>query len=154
MITADVIKRINELKKGFNIRLVSKNISDTDRRRITILVTDEYLMEGGDNIQAIFFEQELFERLKGLKLRCDSIHYEIRAIENKAKNFNPLRLTSEPHNHPCGRNNRIVTEILETLTKKEEKNEPTRFKTRRPHSRRKLGRVFQSKQIYHRKMAS
>jgi len=147
------LKQINNFKNDYNIKPKSKNINDTERRRITILVIDEFLKAGGDNIQAIFLEQELYERLKGLKLRCDPINYEIRAKENKIKNFSPLKLTSEPHNYPCGRKSKIVTELLKTLTEKEKTNGATKPQIRRLTYGREPRRVFPGKQIHRRKMA-
>lgn len=124
----EFLEAIREIKRKFSIKVVRRG-NDTARRRIAILLVDEFLMAGGGIDQALFLEANLYHNLKRLQFRCDPTSEETRLRELRRKKginlrgFNPLKLASEniePENYNPYPLTEAITKIL--TEDKEEKN--------------------------------
>jgi len=116
------LENVKDIKTEFNIK-VAKRSNDKMRRRTVRLVTDEYLLSGGNIHQNFFFEEELYNALKSIPLICDATPEEIRIKElplKKRRNFNPLKLVSEGHEPENKIKSPLIKEVLSILTKEED----------------------------------
>lgn len=92
--------QVGLVKEEFNIRKVKRS-NECFRRRVTILVVNEYLLADGDIHRAFYLEADLYRKLKKENLSCDPTEEEIRYRElprrkdNRVRHFNPLKLVSE-----------------------------------------------------------
>jgi len=92
--------QVGLVKEEFNIRKVKRS-NECFRRRVTILVVNEYLLADGDIHRAFYLEADLYRKLKKENLSCDPTEEEIRYRElprrkdNRGRHFNPLKLVSE-----------------------------------------------------------
>lgn len=129
---------ITKRKEDYGIRPVSKNMSDTDRKRIAILITEEYLKAGGSSYKAMFLEREIYDGLKHEKLTCDPISREIHSQELKHHDFNPLKITLSINEKET--QSSFVDQILLILNQTTTKTR----KTRRPYCRNQSSRPVRS----------
>lgn len=87
------------VKKEFNI-LPATSSNDRNRRRIAILIVDEFLRAGDDVHQAFYLKANLYQTLKKINLTCEPIPEEKRLQElsrskrQKMRDFGPLKLVS------------------------------------------------------------
>ena len=94
------LEKVRLVKKDYHIKRVKRG-SDRSQRRITILVINEYLKEGGNIHKAFYLEANLYRSLRKENLTCDPTEEEIRLQDaprrkdKKIKHFNPLKLVSE-----------------------------------------------------------
>ena len=121
----EFLQQVKLIKREFGITRV-KRVNDRSRRRIAILVTDEFLRYGGDIDEAFFLEADLYRLLRKTNLKCEPTPEEIRLRElprrrhRKIKNLNPLKLASENF-EPENRKPYSLTEaIVNILTGDEE----------------------------------
>lgn len=114
------LEQVRDLKKRFRIAKVARS-NDKHRRRIAVLVRDEYLRLGGDIHQAFFLEADLYRLLKKVNLGSNPTPEEMRLRElprrrgQKAKTIDPLRLVSEnydPGDEKCCPLVKIVLNLL------------------------------------------
>ena len=123
----DFFEQVRLIKKEFNI-LPIKQSNDRYRRRITLLIMDEFLKSGGDIHQAFFLEANLYQELRKVSLRCDSTLEEVKMREvrqggrQKLRGFNPLKLVSENAYLPYKKVYPITKAIMKILTEKENIN--------------------------------
>ena len=97
------LKDLEDIKQKYRIAVIGRRTSETDARRIAILVSNCYLQYGGNTHQAGFLERHVYEAVKMLDLRCNPIPEEIIIEELAGKrgnrgvytNFNPLKLSIE-----------------------------------------------------------
>jgi len=121
----DFFERVRLIKKEFDI-LPVKQSNDRYRRRIALLIIDEFLKSGGDIHQAFFLEADLYRQLKKVSLRCNPTLEEVRIRElrrsrrQKIKSFNPLKLASENADLPYKKPYPLTREIIRLLTDKKE----------------------------------
>lgn len=123
------LKRIELIKDEFNI-LPAKQSNDRHRRRITLLVVDEFLRAGGDIHQAFYLEANLYQSLKKVNLQCNPIPDEVwkrelpRGRKIKIKGFNPLKLVSQSARLKCRGPYPITRKALSVLlTQKKEEDD-------------------------------
>ncbi len=96
----EFLMRMQDIKREFSIKVVRRG-NDTTRRRVAIIVVDEFLMAGGGIHQALFVEANLYHNLKQLNLSCDPTPEEARLRQlrrqkrTRISGFNPLKLASE-----------------------------------------------------------
>jgi len=123
----ELLARVRLLKKEFNISPV-KQSNEKNRRRITILIVDEFLKAEGDIHQAFYLEANLYQVLRKAQLKCDPTPEEIRLRElerskrQRLKGFSPLRLVSENAYLPYKKTYPITKAIMKILTEKENIN--------------------------------
>ena len=123
----EFLKEVKLIRTEFHITPVKRS-NDTSRRRIAILIRDEFLRLGGNVDQAFFLEENLYGTLKNRHLSCNPTPEEIRIRElprgknAKTKGFDPLKLVSENF-EPKGKDSYpLVQAIIEILSKEEEKD--------------------------------
>lgn len=91
---------IRLIKSEFHITRVKRG-NDRSRRRISLLVIDEFLRSGGDIHQAFFLEANLYTNLKNHHFTCNPTPEEVRIRElprrkkQKVRCFDPLKLVSD-----------------------------------------------------------
>jgi len=113
------------IKKEFNISPVRRS-NEKNRRRIAILVVDEFLKAEGDMHQAFYLEANLYQALRKVQLKCDPTPEEIRLRELgrskrwRLKSFDPLKLVSENADLEYKKPYPITKTILNILTKDKE----------------------------------
>jgi len=96
----EFLQKVKLIKTEFGITQV-RHSNDKSRRRIAILVTDEFLKSGGDIHQAFFLEANLYANLKNCRFACNPTPEEIRIRElprrkkQKVRYFDPLKLVSD-----------------------------------------------------------
>lgn len=96
----EFLSAIRSTKRDFHIRRLKRS-NDRSRRRISILVVDEFLRARDDIHQAFFLEGNLYHNLKTHHLSCDPTPDETRLQQLRRKKgtriggFNPLKLVSE-----------------------------------------------------------
>lgn len=139
------LKHIEKLKTDYNISIAKTN-NPTINKRITILVTDAFLIAGGDIHQNFYFEQDLYQALKSIPFTCDPIQAEEDYWEmprKERKGWNPLKLVSENASQepPTKYMTELVNDVINIL-KKEVKNG-----VRRDNHRRRPLRTFKSKKV-------
>jgi len=121
----EFLEQVKLIKTEFGITPVKRG-NDTSRRRIAILVTDEFLRSGGDIHQTFFLEADLYQVLRKLDLRCDPTTEERRLRElprkrhQKVKNFDPLRLVSENFDPENEKPYALTEAIVKILSEDEE----------------------------------
>ncbi len=71
--TIHFLEQVKKLKENYNIRSIPTKTTDTDKKRIVKLVTDEYLKLRVNIHKAGFLEREIYEGLQDLNLSCDPI---------------------------------------------------------------------------------
>lgn len=157
-----LLKAVRFIKDEYYIRLIpKKEVTNKMRRRISILVTEEYLKAGGGIHDAFFFEAYLYDNLKNESLNCEKLDIEIEEEQKKykkRKGFNPLKLVSE--RYKITNKSKCITalalEIITELKKEAKKNDSRRHHTRegpiggfshqRPHTKKATGKratIFQ-----------
>lgn len=121
----EFLDQVKVIKTAFGIT-PAKRSNDTSRRRIAILVTDEFLRSGGDIHQAFFLEVNLYKNLKNCRFACNPTPEEIRIRElprrkkQKVRYFDPFKLVSDNF-EPERKNPYPLTEaIIKKLMKDEE----------------------------------
>jgi len=124
---SEFLGQVRLIKSEFGIVPAARG-NDTSRRRIAILVIDEFLRLGGDVDQAFFLEENLYETLKNHHFTCNPTPEEIRIRElprgkkTKMRRFDPLKLASE-YFEPKSKNPYPLTEaIIRMLSKWEDKD--------------------------------
>ena len=124
---SEFLDQVRLIKSEFGIVPVARG-NETSRRRIAILVIDEFLRLGGDVDQAFFLEENLYETLKNHHFTCNRTPEEIRIRElprgknKKMRRFDPLKLVSE-YFEPKSRNPYPLTEaIIRILSEQEGKD--------------------------------
>ena len=121
----DFFERVRLIKREFDILPVKQN-NDRYRRRIALLIIDEFLKSGGDIHQAFFLEADLYRQLRKVSLRCNPTSEEVRMCEvgrgrrQKLRGFNPLKLVSENADLPYKKPYPLTREIIKLLTDKKE----------------------------------
>lgn len=122
---SEFLGQVRPIKSEFGIVPAARG-NDTSRRRIAILVIDEFLRLGGDVDQAFFLEANLYKNLKNCRFACNPTPEEIRIRElprgkkTKMRRFDPLKLVSE-YFEPKSRNPYPLTKaIIKILTEDEE----------------------------------
>lgn len=125
--TREFLERFERVKIGFDIRSVRRG-NDTFRRRIAILIRDEFLLAGGDVDQAFFLENNLYHNLGHCHLTCNPTPEEIRIGElsrkkgEKLKGFDPLKLVSENFGSAEKKPYPLTEAIIRALTEKEDED--------------------------------
>ena len=121
----EFLVRMQQVKREFSIKVVRRG-NDTARRRVAIIVVDEFLMAGGGIHQAFFLEANLYHNLKRYNVSCDPSPEEVRLRElcrkkgTRMGGFNPLKLVSE-NIEPEDTEPYLLTEaIIEILTENKE----------------------------------
>lgn len=140
------LEDIEKLKTDYDIN-IAKRDNSTDRKRITILITDAFLIAKGGDDQAFFFEQNLFAALKFTPFTCDPIEAEERYWEMSRKQregWNPLKLVSSgaPQEPPTKCMSELNNEVMKIL-KKEAKKDGIRGN----NQRRGFVRTFKNKKV-------
>ena len=72
------VSDLDTLRHQYHITITDKLTSETDARRIAILVANSYLANSGSVYQADLIERKIYEAVKMLALTCDPIPAEIR----------------------------------------------------------------------------
>ena len=125
---------LGTLKSEFDIREIPQAVvTNQMKRRVTILVTDEFILAGGGIHQAFFFESCLYHHLKKESFNCEELPIESQEYEKKVKarkGFNPVKLVSETYvwedDSPCLK--ALVKQVIIKLKKKVVKtDEPRRL---------------------------
>ena len=122
------LQQLRAIRERFHITKVGRS-NERNRRRISILVVDEFLKAGGDIDQAFFLEANLYHNLKAYHLSCDPTLEEIRLRQLRRERriklggFNPLKLVSENIEPEDYEPYPLTEAIIKILTEgKEEKN--------------------------------
>lgn len=131
---AEEVFRINEfldqvrlIRSEFGIAPANRG-NDTSRRRIAILVRDEFLRSRGDVDGAFFLEENLYGTLKNRHLSCNPTPEEIRIRElprgknAKIRGFDPLKLVSENF-EPKSKDPYPLTEVIIRILSEEEEED-------------------------------
>jgi len=142
------LESLKSLKEEYDIRPISHHIVTNKMiRRLTILVTDEFLRADGDIHQAFFFEACLYFHLKKESLNCDELPIESQEAEKYAKarkGFNPLKLVSERYqweeDSPC------FTALVKQVISELKREKVITYEFRRYHTGKRLVRGPQYKQ--------
>lgn len=91
---------VKSLKRELDINPVRCS-NDKARRRVTNLIVEEFLQNGGDSHDAFFRESDLYIALKKVNLSCNPTPEEIKLRElprkrdAKLRNFDLLELVSQ-----------------------------------------------------------
>ena len=117
--------QVRLIKREFDISLVKRS-NDRNRRRIAILVVDEFLKTRGGTDQAFYLEANLYQALKKVSLRCSPTPEEIRLRQlprrrsAKIRRFDPLKLVSENADLEYEKPYPLTETILAILTEDKE----------------------------------
>lgn len=123
--TEAFLRKVRSVKEDFHIRKV-KQSNERSRRRVTILVVNEYLLAGGDIHRAFYLEADLYKELKKENLSCDPTEEEIRSRrlprrkDKRIKHFNLLKLVSENFVEENKISYPLTEKIIHILTKEDE----------------------------------
>ena len=91
----DFLKRVELIKRSSGIEKVKRS-NDTFRRRIVILIVDEFLRSEGDIHRAFLLEANLYSSLQKHNFTCNPTPEEIRMREfPTGKRLDPLKLVSK-----------------------------------------------------------
>lgn len=144
------LNSLKPLRQEYDIREIpQQTVTSKMKKRIAILVTDEFILANSNIHQAFFFESCLYFHLKKESFNCNELPIESQEYEKKVKarkGFNPLKLVSQNYtweeDSPCLK--ALVEQVIIELKKKEVKTNGLR----RPYPRKRLTRSSAYKQKY------
>jgi len=123
----EFLKGVKLIRTEFHVTPVKRG-NDASRRRIAILIRDEFLRVRGDVDRAFFLEENLYGTLKNYHLSCNPTPEEVRIRElprgknAKMRGFDPLRLVSENFEPKSTDPYPLTEAIIRILSKEEEEN--------------------------------